>query len=224
MNKTEMTQFLSQKLSFWNNLTSEQKTLLVDSAVERTFEQYSTVHNSLDRCLGIILLKSGQLRVYISGEDGREVTLYRLYGGDICTLSASCVMDAVSFEVMVSAEETCRAVVLSALAYRQLMESNVYVKAYTYELTVQHFADVMWSVEQVLFMGADKRLAIFLNDEIAKTGSNVIQLSHEQIAKYMGTAREVVSRMLKYFASEGIVTLSRREITVIDKKKLRSLM
>lgn len=125
---------------------------------------------------------------------------------------------------LVSGGRNLSADCLSALAYRQLMQENVYVKAYTYELTVQHFADVMWSVEQVLFMGADKRLAIFLNDEIAKTGSNVIQLSHEQIAKYMGTAREVVSRMLKYFATEGIVTLSRREITVVDKKKLRSLM
>ena len=224
MNKTELKQFLSERLSFWQNLTEQQKNMLVDNATERTFTQYSLIHNSLDKCLGIILLKSGQLRIYISSEDGREVTLYRLCGGDICTLSASCVMDAVSFEVLVSAEETCQAVVLSALAYRQLMQENVYVKAYTYELTVQHFADVMWSVEQVLFMGADKRLAIFLNDEIAKTGSNVIQLSHEQIAKYMGTAREVVSRMLKYFATEGIVTLSRREITVVDKKKLRSLM
>ncbi len=224
MNKTELKQFLSERLSFWQNLTEQQKNMLVDNATERTFTQYSLIHNSLDKCLGIILLKSGQLRIYISSEDGREVTLYRLYGGDICTLSASCVMDAVSFEVLVSAEEICQAVVLSALAYRQLMQENVYVKAYTYELTVQHFADVMWSVEQVLFMGADKRLAIFLNDEIAKTGSNVIQLSHEQIAKYMGTAREVVSRMLKYFATEGIVTLSRREITVVDKKKLRSLM
>ena len=224
MNKKELKQFLSERLSFWQNLTEQQKNMLVDNATERTFTQYSLIHNSLDKCLGIILLKSGQLRIYISSEDGREVTLYRLYGGDICTLSASCVMDAVSFEVLVSAEETCQAVVLSALAYRQLMQENVYVKAYTYELTVQHFADVMWSVEQVLFMGADKRLAIFLNDEIAKTGSNVIQLSHEQIAKYMGTAREVVSRMLKYFATEGIVTLSRREITVVDKKKLRSLM
>ena len=224
MNKTELKQFLSERLSFWQNLTEQQKNLLVDNATERTFTQYSLIHNSLDKCLGIILLKSGQLRIYISSEDGREVTLYRLYGGDICTLSASCVMDAVSFEVLVSAEETCQVVVLSALAYRQLMQENVYVKAYTYELTVQHFADVMWPVEQVLFMGADKRLAIFLNDEIAKTGSNVIQLSHEQIAKYMGTAREVVSRMLKYFATEGIVTLSRREITVVDKKKLRSLM
>lgn len=224
MNKTELKQFLSERLRFWQNLTEQQKNMLVDNATERTFTQYSLIHNSLDKCLGIILLKSGQLRIYISSEDGREVTLYRLYGGDICTLSASCVMDAVSFEVLVSAEEICQAVVLSALAYRQLMQENVYVKAYTYELTVQHFADVMWSVEQVLFMGADKRLAIFLNDEIAKTGSNVIQLSHEQIAKYMGTAREVVSRMLKYFATEGIVTLSRREITVVDKKKLRSLM
>ena len=67
----------------------------------------------------------------------------------------------------------------------------------------------------------DKRLAIFLCDESARTGSQVISLTHEQIAKYMGSAREVVSRMLKYFTNEGIVEVSRKGIRILDKERLR---
>ena len=69
----------------------------------------------------------------------------------------------------------------------------------------------------------DKRLAIFLLDEIAKTGSDTVKLTHEQIAKYMGSAREVVSRMLKYFSNEGLVEVSRKGVKIIDKKRLRQL-
>ncbi|MDK2961160.1 MAG: family transcriptional regulator, anaerobic regulatory protein [Eubacteriaceae bacterium] len=73
-------------------------------------------------------------------------------------------------------------------------------------------------------MSFDKRLTIFLLDEVSKTGSNVIQMTHEQIAKYVGSAREVVSRMLKYFEKEGYVKLSRGKIEVIDKVNLREMI
>lgn len=91
-------------------------------------------------------------------------------------------------------------------------------------MATTRFSDVMWAMQQILFMGVDKRLAIFLWDETAKTGSNSIKMTHEQIARYMGSAREVVSRMLKYFAGEGIVALSRGEIRVMDKEKLSKLI
>lgn len=79
----------------------------------------------------------------------------------------------------------------------------------------------MWAMQQILFMSMDKRLAVFLWDEISKTEDDTVHLTHEQVARDVGSAREVVSRMLKYFTSEGIVELSRGGIKVIDKKKLR---
>ena len=81
----------------------------------------------------------------------------------------------------------------------------------------------MWVMQQILFMSMDKRLAIFLSDESARTGSDIIELTHGQIARYMGTARESVSRMLKYFANEGIVEVSRGGVRILDRKHLRSL-
>ena len=79
-------------------------------------------------------------------------------------------------------------------------------------------------MQQILFMGADRRLAIFLWDEISKSKTTEVKMTHEQIARYMGSAREVISRMLKYFAGEGIVELFRGGVRVIDKKKLQNLL
>ena len=125
--------------------------------------------------------------------------------------------------MFIDAEEDCEVLSIDARTFRNLSEKNVYVEAYIYKLTTMRFSDVMWAMQQILFMGIDKRLAIFLTDESSKNQSDKISLTHEQIARYMGTAREVVSRMLKYFSSEGIVELHRGGITIIDKKRLRSL-
>ncbi len=154
-------------------------------------------------------LRSGQLRTYLLSEDGRDVTLYRLFGGEVCILSASCVMDAVNIDLYIDAEEDTEALCISAGIFRQLMQENVYVRCYAYQMTAERFSDTMWTMQQILFMSADRRLAIFLTDELAKTGGTDLRMTHDQMAKYMGSAREVVSRMLKYFAQEGWVRLYR---------------
>ena len=174
-------------------------------------------------CALPILLRSGQLRAYLLSEDGRDVTLYRLFGGEVCILSASCVMDAVNIDLYIDAEEDTEALCISAGIFRQLMQENVYVRCYAYQMTAERFSDTMWTMQQILFMSADRRLAIFLTDELAKTGGADVRMTHDQMAKYMGSAREVVSRMLKYFAQEGWVRLYRGGVQVLDKQKLQAL-
>ena len=141
----------------------------------------------------------------------------------MCILSASCVMDAVNFDLYIDAEEDTEAYCISAGIFRRLMQQNVYVRCYAYQMTAERFSDTMWTMQQVLFMSVDRRLAIFLTDEIAKTGSEDVRLTHDQIARYMGSAREVVSRMLKYFAQEGWVKLYRGGVQVLDRKKLQEI-
>ena len=157
-------------------------------------------------------------------EDGKEITLYRLFAGDMCILSASCVLEAITFDVFVDAEEESECVVVGGCAMAELAERRSEVKLFALERALTRFSDVMWVMQQILFMSMDKRLAIFLLDEAAKNGTDTVKLTHEQIAKYMGSAREVVSRMLKYFASEGIISSSRSEgIKILDKRRLRAL-
>lgn len=156
-------------------------------------------------------------------DEGKEITLYRLHKGDMCMLSASCVINSITFDVFVDAEEDSECYVISGPAFAAAAERNPAVKIFALETAVGRFSDVMWVMQQILFMSMDKRLAIFLSDESARTGSDTVTLTHEQIARYMGSAREVVSRMLKYFANEGIVEVLRGGVTILDKKRLRQL-
>lgn len=213
-----------QNSEFFSCLTEEERQLMISTSRQVTFKKGENVHRSEEKCLGVIYITKGQLRTYIVSEDGREVTLYRLYGGDVCILSASCVLDAISFDVYIDAEEDTEGVVISAQTFKKIKSQNVCLENFAYKLATVRFSDVMWAMQQILFMGADKRLAIFLNDELAKTGSDTVKLTHEQIAKYMGTAREVVTRMLKYFQTEGIVELKRGELKVTDKSKLKKII
>jgi CRP/FNR family transcriptional regulator len=100
------------------------------------------------------------------------------------------------------------------------MDENVYVENFFSKIIADRFSKTMWVMEQVLFMKFDKRLALFLIDESENLGSDVINLTHEQIARYTSSAREVVSRMLKYFEKENIIKTSRGKIKIIDRNKL----
>ncbi len=208
---------------FWHSMSRENQEDLLRSSQQVHFEKGTNIHDGND-CTGVILVKSGSLRVYLLSDEGKEVTLYRLFPGDTCILSASCVLQSITFDVFIDAEESSDCVVVGGCAYEALANRMPEAKIFALETALSRFSDVMWIMQQILFMSMDKRLAIFLLDEISKTGTDTVKLTHEQIAKYMGSAREVVSRMLKYFAGEGIVASSRSEgIRILSKKRLRDL-
>ncbi|SEW40020.1 Crp/Fnr family transcriptional regulator [[Clostridium] fimetarium] len=223
LEKEELT-FVESRLSFWGKLSDAEKNILENNISKVTYSKGSNIHSADSKCLGVLLVQHGALRVYILSEDGREVTLYRLSSGDICVLSASCILNSITFDVHIDAEDDTEAFLLNISAFSKLSNQNVYVENFSYKNTVERFSDVMWAMEQILFMRFDKRLAIFLLDEMAKTNSSKISLTQEQIAKYIGSAREVVSRMLKIFQSQGILEQSRGLIHVIDKEKLKELL
>ena len=207
---------------FWNDLAESDKDTFCRSSVLVRYPKGTTIHDG-NECTGVILPKSGCLRLYMLSEEGKEITLYRLFPGDVCILSASCVLHSITFDVMVDAEEDCECCIVGGCAFAEISERVPSVKIYALEAALSRFSDVMWVMQQILFMSMDKRLAIFLLDELAKTGSDTVKLTHEQIARYMGSAREVVTRMLKYFASEGIVEVTRKGVIVLDKQRLRTL-
>lgn len=219
LNREEL---FSRALPFWSGLRDEDRDLLLRTSQSLQFGRGVNIHDG-GECTGIILVGTGSLRVYMLSDEGKEITLYRLFPGDVCILSASCVLKSITFDVFIDAEEDSECTVIGGCAIEELANRVKDVKIFVLETAVGRFSDVMWAMQQILFMSMDKRLAIFLSDEAAKCGGN-IRLTHEQIAKYMGTAREVVSRMLKYFASEGLVSVSRSEgIKILDKARLRAL-
>lgn len=223
MEDQELIELFKKTFPFWNKMSEDDRQTFIRTSCNVHFKKGTNIHDG-NNCTGIILIKSGSLRLYLLSEEGKEITLYRLFPGDMCILSASCVLDTITFDVFVDSEENSECIVIGGCAYEDLSRRMPEAKIFALETAVSRFSDVMWVMQQILFMSLDKRLAIFLLDEANKSGSDVIQLTHEQIAKYMGSAREVVTRMLKYFASEGIITASRSEgIRIIDKKRLRAL-
>ena len=224
MDNQDLINLFEEAFPFWSKMKEGDRKTFCNSACPVHFEKGTNIHDG-NECTGVIIVKSGSLRLYIISEDGKEITLYRLFKGDICVLSASCVLSNITFDVFVDSEEDSDCVVVGGCAIEDLSNRMAEAKIFMLETALSRFSDVMWVMQQILFMSMDKRLAIFLLDEVSKTGSDRIKLTHEQIAKYMGSAREVVSRMLKYFASEGIVSVSRGDgIQIIDKAKLRALI
>lgn len=221
---TDITRFIRESLPFWDKLSENQRNLLLNYTTQHHYQRGESILSSTFECIGLLLIKSGTLRVYILSEEGKEVTLYRLSKGDICIMSASCVLKSITFDVCIEAESDCEVIQLASSALSLLSSDNIYVECFIYKLAAERFSDVMWTMQDILFTSFDKRLAAFLLDETAKNHSDTLKMTHEQIAKYMGSAREVVSRMLKYFANEGYVALSRGGVRITDKERLTALL
>lgn len=215
---------LSSRLPFWDHLTAEQKDYLTANTKLMHFSKGQAFNNGGDDCGGILLLLKGMLRAYIISDEGREVSLYRLESGDACTLSAACIMQTIDFDIFISSEAETDVLLINTAAFSRISTENIHAELFCYKTATERFSDVMWTIQQILFTSFDKRLAAFLLEETAKSGSLTIHMTHEQIARYLGSAREVVSRMLKYFSGEGYVTLSRGGITVTDEKRLRKIL
>jgi len=208
----------------WDKLTQSDKDLLIKSSSKHKLEKGELLHSGSNDCIGLVLVEKGQFRAYIISETGKEVTLYRLLERDICLFSAACVLSGIQFQINVEAEKACEFWVVPPNIFHSLMERSTAVANYANKLMASRFSDVMWLMDQVMFKSFDVRLAEFLVSECSNEETNVLEITHEKIANHLGSAREVVTRMLKYFQNEGMVKLSRGKIEVINLKKLETLI
>ena len=207
----------------WNKLNAEQQQRLESVSEFRKVKKGTILHDGSPECLGMVLVCAGQLRAYILSEEGREVTITRFFEMDICLFSASCVMPNMQFDVFIEAEKDSEIWVIPACLYQNLMDESLAIANYSHNLITSHFSEVMWLMEQIMWKSFDKRLAKFLLEESALEGTMSLKITHEKIANHMGTAREVVTRMLRYFQSEGMVKLSRGTIEIINEAGLNAL-
>lgn len=207
----------------WNKLTAPQQERILSSLMERRVSKGTVIHNGSMDCTGLLLVKSGQLRAYILSDEGREITIYRLFDRDMCLFSASCMMRSIQFEVVIEAEKDTELWIIPAEIYQNMMKESAPISNYTNELMATRFSDVMWLMEQVMWKSLDKRVAAFLLEEMAIEGTDQLKITHEIIANHLGSHREVITRMLRYFQNEGMVKLSRGMIEIIDAPKMKEL-
>jgi len=204
----------------WDEMTAEQQQTLLQGSREQSVPKGTMLHNGEADCTGLLLIQSGQLRAFSLSEDGREITLYRLFERDLCLFSASCMLSSIQFAVTIVAEKDSRFWIIPPDVYQQVMKSSAPLANYTGEILAQRMSEIMWLMEQIMWKSFDRRLAAFLLAESAIEGSSVLHITHETIGNHLGSPREVVTRMLRYFQSEGMVELARGSITLTDEKAL----
>ena len=214
---------MAARLPFWSLLTDREQETVRRSAVTRQYEKGALIHDGGSECLGMLLVLSGEIRTYLLSDEGREITIYRLFDRDMCLFSASCIMRSIQFEVTVEAEKDTDLWVIPSEIYQSIMEGSAPVSNYTNELMASRFSDVMWLMEQVMWKSLDKRVAAFLLEEVSIEGTSHLKITHETIANHLGSHREVITRMLRYFQNEGMVKLSRSSIEITNAKKLEEL-
>lgn len=216
------TDYLGKTLTFWKGLDGADIRLIASTGSQSGYGQGEIILNN-DDCNGFVIVKSGQLRAFLESEDGKELTLYRLLPGDACILTASCVLKNITFEVTLEAEKPSEIYFIPALTWKKLTEKNVAVKEFSMELVSGRFSEVMWVMEQMVSKNMGQRIAAFLLEQSVLENSQTLAVTHDIVAKNIGTAREVVSRTLKYFENDGILKLSRGRIHLSDIKRLREI-
>ena len=213
----------SQYFTIWNKLTATQQDMLQANLIYRKEKKGTILHNGNADCSGLFLIKSGQLRAYILSDEGREITIYRLFDWDICLFSASCVLNSIQFEIIIEAEKDAEFWVIPPGVFKKLMDESAPMANYVNGIMGSRLSEVMWLVEQVMWKSMDKRIASFLLEEAGIEGTNELKITHETIANHLGTHREVVTRMLRYFQSEGLVRLSRGTVSIANEQGLKDL-
>lgn len=213
----------SKYFPVWDKISEKHKRIVEENVILRKVEKGGIIHNGDIECTGLLLVKTGQLRAFIISDEGKEISIYRLFEYDICLFSAACIMNSIQFDITVEAEKNSEFWIIPSDIYKQIMQESLTVANFTNELMASRFSDVMWLMEQIMWRSFDKRLAEFILEETSIEGSYSIKITHEMIGNHLGNPREVVTRMLRYFQSEGMIKLSRGTIEIVDKDKISAL-
>lgn len=207
----------------WDQLTPSQQEHLLQTTVFQQVKKGTILHGGQEDCLGLILVCRGQLRAYLLSEEGREVTICRFFDRDVCLFTAACVLPNMMFDVFIEAEKDTALWVVPACLFQNLSQESLPIANYSRDLITHHFSQLMWLMEQIMWKSFDKRLAKFLVEESAVENTHALKITHEKIANHMGTAREVVTRMLRYFQEEGMLRLTRGTVELLDLPRLKRL-
>ncbi len=214
--------FLKESLPFWKNLNENEKNLLLNTSMEKNFKKNTIISGNNNECTGFLIVKQGQLRIYSNSNDGKEITLYRLLDFDSCIFSASCMLKNINFDISISFEKDSEILIIPSDIFNKLSEDNVYVKSFVLDLVSSRFSDVMWIFEQYVFSNMAQRLANTLIEQASLHNSQTLDITHEYIARELGTAREVITRLLKQFQADDIVRLSRNKIEILNLDALQN--
>ncbi|MFQ7473937.1 MAG: Crp/Fnr family transcriptional regulator [Anaerovoracaceae bacterium] len=213
-----------RRLPFWDHLSDSEKELVEANSMINKYSKGQMIYNSDVECSGIMMVLTGELRMSIMSEEGREITLYRLYENELCALTAACILEQITFDTQTTVTGDCAVLIVNTYTFEKLMNGNIHVRCFMYELLSERFSSVVWTMQMILFKKYDCRLASFLINEYEQTGDRIIKMTHDEIAQYTNSAREVVARMLKRFANDGLLEFKRGKIILLDIQALKEIV
>lgn len=204
-------------IPFSSSLSDVEKEKLKQSVKKLSFKRGEKVNPDLE-CSGFIVVTSGQLKAFSLSEDGRDITLFRFFEHDLCIFTATCLLRDIDFDVSIVAQEDSRCILIPTLVIDQIRRENINVSNYICSILSAHLSDLMWLIDQILNKRLDSRVAAYLCEEAKLEKSLFMRLTHEEIARNLGSRREVISRTLSYLEKEGEVSVRRGsvEITNLD--------
>lgn len=173
-----------------------------------------------EACRGFPLLLSGTIKVVKSAPSGREMLLYRVEPGGSCIITSSCLLGHAPYSARGIAETPLELLILPAALFEKLLAEHAAFRAFVFHLFAERIAELMQLVEEVAFHRLDQRLAKLLLGK-SEGGAGTLHATHQALADELGSVREIVSRLLKGFAAQGLVALGREQIAVLDRDALR---
>lgn len=215
-----MRELLERTLPFWKDLTKSEQKALAEGVVEGSYKKGQVLHYGGRECAGVQIIRTGQTRIFVTSVGGGEITLFRLLDEDVSILSAACMLKGLDIELDMEIEEDSLICTIPKVLYKDISDHNAKVKDYTLEMVSEKFSDIMWLFNQYVFSNVATRLANAVLEHRALAGSDTLTITHDALARDIGTAREVVSRLLKQFQTDGLVKSTRGHIQILDAAKL----
>ena len=217
LDKNTQTRLL-QKYSMLQELSETDQTAILETARLMRIPAGTVMFDENQPCQGFPLLLSGSIRVIKTAPNGRELQLYRVVPGESCILTSSCLLGHTLYQARGIAEDVLEIVLLSAASFQTLIGKHEAFRSYVFHLFSERLTDLMQLVSAVAFQKLDQRLANLLVNK-----PNPIHATHQVLADELGSAREIVSRLLKGYAEQGWVKLGREQIEIIDAAALKKL-
>lgn len=186
---------------------------LLQSALLRAFTAGTPLYAEGEMCGQIAFVLAGEIRVYKTNDNGREITLYELAAGDTCILTASCLLAHLRYPANAVTLDRTEALIVQAADFRRLMDAYPDLRNFVATMLGHRLAAMMTLIEEIVFNRMDRRLFEYL---IERSENNVVTRTHLRIANDLGTSREVVSRLLKDFQSRGVIQSGRNQVTILE--------
>ena len=209
-----MREFLHRTLPFWEDLNEEQKELSVRYAISSKFERGETVFNPLKKMAGLKIARRGQMKISLPYGSAGDIMLYLVGEGEVCVLSIMSVMKQFDWAVCAVAVEEAEVVTIPESIYMKISTENPKVMEYNRKILIMRMGEIIQVTSESAVSGVPERLADLLLRYQKDGGKRKLYLTHEELAKDMGTAREVVSRTLRQFKEQEAIETGRGWIMI----------